>query len=175
MYDYISSNARKLDYTQTEYRRDVNKLRAEKENKEKISENRKNSGVKQSQAVATVRKMFLVAVGFMLAFFVVRGYVAINEADNRINELSHDLRMVQAENQAIKAKIDKSVDLKNLQAIANEKFGMVRPENYQVFYVNLDSGDYSENVEENNSESNTESVAVEGAAGVLISSADMFK
>ena len=54
--------------------------------------------------------------------------------------------MVQAENQAIKAKIDKSVDLKNLQTIANEKFGMVRPENYQVFYVNLDSGDYSENV-----------------------------
>ena len=52
---------------------------------------------------------------------------------------------------------------------------MVRPENYQVFYINMDSEDHAENIKEENKKQNTESVPVEGVTGVLISSSDMFK
>lgn len=174
MYDYKSSNAWKLDYTNDGYRNDLRKHSAKEENSPKSEA--KNNKPKDKQASVTIKRLFMVTVCFFLAFFVVRGYVAINEADNHINELSHDLRMVQAENQAIKAKIDKSVDLKNLQSIANEKFGMVRPENYQVFYINLDNGDYLENVSEKAAGENQKKVPVEGVTGVLINSADiMFK
>lgn len=176
MYDYMSSNARQLDYTRTEYQSNAENVAARE------SEGLNGQAVKKtvrtsetSQTLNAVKRLLMVAVGFMLAFFVVRGYVEINEADNRISEMSHELRMIEAENQAIKAKIDKSVDLKNLQIVANEKFGMVRPENYQIFYINLASGDYSESVSEENPDETDDKVKLEGVTGVLISSADMFK
>jgi cell division protein FtsL len=173
MYDYNSSNAKKLDYTWSDYRRDVQKDDAAKvKSQEKHT---KTVRINEAQAMSAVKKMLMIAAAFVVAFFMVRGYVAINETENQIKALSEDLRMVQAENQSIKAKIDKSVDLKNLQAIANEKFGMVRPEKYQVFYVNMNSEDHAENVKKEGKKQDAESIPLEGVTGVLISSADMFK
>ena len=42
-------------------------------------------------------------------------------------------------------KIDKTIDLNQLQNVAGEKLGMVRPERYQMFYVDLEMGDKTEN------------------------------
>ena len=173
MYDYSSSNARKLDYTWSDYRRDVQKNDAVKT--KSAEKQTKTVRINEAQAMSAIKRMLMIAAAFMVAFLMVRGYVAINETENQIKALSEDLRMVQAENQSIKAKIDKSVDLKNLQAIANEKFGMIRPENYQVFYVNMDSEDHAENVKKEHNKQNTEGIPIEGVTGVLISSADMFK
>jgi len=173
MYDYRSSNAKKLDYVETEYRKSAGKTVSL--NNTEAEKKQKNIKVNEKQVVSAVRLMFTVAVAFLLAFFVVRGQIAIDEADEYISELNTNLRNVQAENQTIKAQIDKSVDLKNLQVIANEKFGMVRPENYQIFYVNINKGDYSENINDIKSDKIKKDIPVEGLTGVLISSADMFK
>lgn len=173
MYDYKSSNAKKLNYNDFEYKSspsaalksDVKTSVSEKAVKEKTQ---KKAGISPLAA-------FLTVLLFAASFLTVKGYVEIYEADNRISELKEDLRMIEAENQAVKAKVDKSVDLKNLQKTASEKFGMVRPESYQIFYVDLDFGDYSENIKKENAEKKEATLYPEGVTGVLISSANMFK
>lgn len=173
MYDYTSSNARKLDYTWNDYKRDVEKTKVVKEKQQ--TKPTRTVRINEAQAMSALKRMFMIAAAFIVAFFIVRGYVSIYETENQIKAMSNDLRMIQAENQAIKARIDKSVDLKNLQSIANEKFGMVRPENYQVFYVNMNSEDHAENIKKGSRENDAKSIPIEGVTGVLISSADMFK
>lgn len=166
--DYNSSNARKLNYLDTEYSTSL-------KNKEKI--NKKRSLATQRKAGTKgnfLQRMFVGVVCFTVAFFIVQGYVQINETENHITSLKKELRMVEAENQAIKAKIDKSVDLKTLQGIASEQFGMVRPENYQVFYIDLDAEDYVEDVSEKKSKG-YDDIPVESVTGVLISSTDIFR
>lgn len=173
MYAYNSSNARKLNYDEPLHynavRRTTNKKQKTKVVSIKPDVSRKNS------SSFTAKSFFAVAMAFLVAFFVVRGYVSINEAENRITALKTELRMVEAENQAIKAQIDKSVDLKSLQSIANEKFGMVRPENYQIFYMDLDFEDYTERIENKKEKAKNKDIPVESVTGVLISSADMFR
>lgn len=170
MYDYKSSNALKLNNLGAEHsvsEKSVNKTGVKTE-----TAPAKKTGISVGVAV---KRFAMVIAAFAAAFFIVRGYVAINEAENRITALKNELRTVEAENQSIKAKIDKSIDLKNLQSIASEKFGMVRPENYQVFYIDLDFDDYSEKTAAEKKKSDKPDIPIESVTGVLISSANMFR
>lgn len=172
MYSYSnSSNALKLNYSELSHYDTFRKTPIVKENKTAV----KVKTESKAKVVFTAKSFFMVAAVFVIAFFMVRGYIAINEAENNITSLKAELRMIQAENQAIKAKIDKSIDLKNLQLVANEKFGMVRPENYQVFYMDLDFDDYTESADNKNYKKEKKEIPVESVTGVLISSADMFR
>ena len=101
--------------------------------------------------------------------------VAINEANSRISELKKEYNSIVAVNQDLQAKIDKSIDLKKLQTVASEKFGMVRPERYQMFYVDMQLGDYAENVAKEKVDDVKEKVAVMGVPGTIISAMKMFK
>ena len=171
MYDnYYSSNARKLNYSElTHYSTD---RKTTLENNTKI----KKAEVKKQSAFAFMAKcFFVVSAVFAIAFFLVNGEVAIHESENSIKRLKNELRMIEADNQAIRAQIDKSIDLKNLQTVAGEKFGMVRPENYQVFYMNMDFEDYTEKVGGKKDNKEKKEIPVESVTGVLISSADMFR
>ena len=174
MYDYKSSNARKLNYNDYGYKI-LDAEPFEKETKPKASEKNAKAEVKKSAGISPLA-VFITIFLFAASFLTVMGYVQIYEADNQISDLKESLRMIEAENQAVKAKVDKSVDLKNLQKIAGEEFGMVRPESYQIFYVDLDFGDYAENVKKENVEKKEEeNMHPEGVTGVLISSSNMFK
>ena len=174
MYSYSnSSNALKLNYSELSHYNTVRKTPIVKENKTLV---KAKTNAKSKVAFSfTAKSFFMVAAAFVIAFFMVRGYIAINEAENNITSLKNELRMIQSENQAIKAKIDKSIDLKNLQLVANEKFGMVRPENYQVFYMDLDFDDYTESADNKDYKKEKKEIPVESVTGVLISSADMFR
>lgn len=174
MYNYYnSSNARKLNYSEFTSYNATGKTTIEKDNtlsqKTKVKERTRNS------FSLTAKSFFMVLIAFVVAFFIVRGFVSINEAENRITALKGELRMIEAENQAIRAKIDKSIDLKNLQSVANEKFGMVRPESYQVFYMDLDFDDYTERIGGKKDKKEKKEIPVESVTGVLISSVDMFR
>jgi len=174
MYSYSnSSNALKLNYSElTQYNADRKTINI-KENKVVAKANAEKRT--QSAFSFTAKSFFVVAIAFVIAFFMVRGHVAIHEAENNITSLKNELRMIEADNQAIRAQIDKSVDLKNLQTIANEKFGMVRPENYQVFYMDLDFDDYTESIDGKKVNKEKKEIPVESVTGVLISSVDMFR
>ena len=109
-----------------------------------------------------------------MAFAVVSGYVSINEANNEISALRAEYNDIVAGNQALQVKIDKAIDLNQLQEIAGEKFGMVRPERYQMFYVDLEMGDYAENTADKTRIEKEEKINVAGVPGIITGALNIF-
>ena len=164
MYGYNTSSAYRTDFNYIDEKREKEK----KEFNMKKREERIRAAKRQQLALQRAANTIRVLVVFAVAFVIINRYVAINEANSRINELKKTYNEQLATNQNLQAKIDKSIDLKKLQTVASEKFGMVRPEQYQIFYVDMGMDDYSENVAENAAENAKEKVAVNGVPGTII-------
>ncbi len=130
----------------------------------------KATGKRRSIKLANILR---VALCFVAAFVIVNGYVKINEAYNEIAQLEDKYNKVVAANQDLQVKIDKAVDLEQLQSIANEKYGMVRPERYQMFYVDMEQGDVAETYADR--EDTEKNVAMSGVAGTITSAMNIFK
>ena len=171
MYNYNTSSAYKLDYNYLD-EQVKNKRNAESEAKRQEKErvlSQKQLREKRVKAFAAI------VMVFMLSFIVINRYVEINEARNAMNDLQSEYNSIVAANQDLQAKIDKAVDLKKLQTVANEKFGMVRPERYQMFYIDMQQEDKAENVAQDKAGDEREKIAVQGVPGTLISNMRMFK
>lgn len=167
MYGYNTSTARKLNVDSREYGHNLqNGLH--KESKSKV-----RSGASRARGLK-VSTVALVALVFAAAFVIVNGYVAINEAKSEILELKEEYNDMIAENQAIQVKIDKAVDLSSLQTVAEEKFGMMRPERYQMFYVDLSQNDFSESTERSKDADGERAVAVTGVTGTITGTLNIF-
>ena len=168
MYGYNTSSAFKLD---------ENDRRIEHAQRRAVESNEKERRATVNKSKATKSKFALlkIAVCFAVAFMIVVRYVAINEANSKISELKKEYSSIIAANQDLQAKIDKAIDLKKLQIVANEKFGMVRPERYQMFYVDMQLDDYAENVAKEKADDVKEKVAVMGVPGTIISAMKIFK
>ena len=169
LYNYNTSSAYKLDYDYPE-KKNTHK-EAEKEQK------RQQESLKRAKMLREKRIKALIAVAavFVMSFIIVNRYVEINEAQSAINKLQKEYNSIAASNQDLQAKIDKAVDLKKLQVVASEKFGMVRPERYQMFYIDLNQEDCTENVAEDKEGDEKEKVSVQGVPGTLISAMKLFK
>ncbi len=167
MYSFNTSTARKLDGDYG-YRYDFqNEFRTEKTKVEKS-----NTKVKAKPAL---RKIVAFVLVFAAAFVIVNGYVSINEANNEIAKLRSEYNDVLATNQSIQVKIDKTIDLNQLQSVAGEKLGMVRPERYQMFYVDLEMGDKTENAKKSKLQTSEKTIAVTGAPGIITGTLNIFQ
>lgn len=127
---------------------------------------------KKAVMVRKIKKAAMTACLLALAFMIVRGYVSIDEMNGSISSLKTDYNKIIAENQAISAEIDKSLDLSELQSIAKEKYGLVRPEKYQVFYIDMSEGDDGQLLASADKEKKTPSLT--GASGILADSMNVF-
>ncbi len=127
---------------------------------------------KKAQFMRKVKRCAMIATVMILAFMMVRGYVALDEISGDISSLKSEYNSITAENQAIQAEIDKSLDLEELQRIATEEYGMIRPENYQIFYVDMSSSDSGTVVAETEKEKDEPSLT--GASGMLVDSMEIF-
>lgn len=167
MYSFNTSTARKLDGDYS-YRYDFqNEFRTEKTKVEKSS-----TKVKTKPAL---RRVVAFVLAFAAAFVIVNGYVSINEANNEIAKLKSEYNDVLATNQSIQVKIDKTIDLNQLQSVAGEKLGMVRPERYQMFYVDLEMGDKTENAQKSKLQTSERTIAVTGAPGIITGTLNIFQ
>ncbi len=165
LYGYNSSSAYKLDYKSERNRAyDENRLHEKEQNRKNVVSTRKNP----AKSLASFLK---VALCFAVAFAIVNGYVNINEANNELAGLEDDYNKIVASNQDLQMKIDKAVDLADLQTVAND-FGMVRPENYQMIYVDMEQDDFAETPVDDEAES--EDPAVKGVAGSLTGTLNIF-
>lgn len=127
---------------------------------------------KKAVFVRKVKRLAMIATVLTLAFMIVRGYVALDEMSGSITSLKKEYNSIVAENQAIQAEIDKSLDLEELQRIATEEYGMIRPERYQIFYVDMGLGDAGTVVADNENGKDEPSLA--GASGMLVDSMNIF-
>lgn len=166
MYDYHSSNARKL------YFDDIN---AGHNYQRELQTNIKE---RQAKPIRKAKRGFGGLLGviltFALAFVVINGYVKINEAKNQITVLQNQYNDIVASNQAIQVKIDKKVDIKELQEVAGERFGMARPERYQMFYVDLGAEDFSENTAQIKKSKTEEKINLAGVPGIISGTLNIF-
>lgn len=168
LYGYNTSSAYKLEID-FDVKRRSESTRLHR-NDSRTETKAKAAGKRQSIKLANILR---VALCFVVAFVIVNGYVKINEAYNEIAQLEEKYNKVVATNQDLQVKIDKAVDLEQLQSIANEKYGMVRPERYQMFYVDMEQGDVAETYADR--EDTKKNVAMSGVAGTITSAMNIFK
>ncbi len=169
LYGYNTSSAYKLGETDLRYGQNLQR--------EIHKENRSAAKPVASQRPKTrsgFANIVMVAAFFMMAFAVVSGYVAINEAKNEISSLQSEYNDIVASNQAIQVKIDKAIDLNKLQAVAGERFGMVRPERYQMFYVDLQMNDFAEKTSDKMQDEKNTKIANMGVPGVITGALNIF-
>lgn len=173
MYGYNTSSAHKTEV----YADDLGQERrtAAQKRREEIKRVQEARRAAKVNAQLRFRKMLGVAACFVMAFLIISRYVAINEANTEISNLKDEYNNIVASNQDLQAKIDKAIDLKKLQTVASEKFGMVKPERYQIFYVDMQQGDFSENIAANKADDERKKVAVTGVPGTIIGSMKLFK
>ena len=168
LYGYNTSTARKLESNDDRYAQNLHKELHKVNNKNRTNVSRIP---KQKASFST---FLCVAVAFVMAFAIVSGYVAINEANNEISVLKAEYNDIIAGNQALQVKIDKAVDLNELQEIAGQRFGMVRPERYQMFYIDLGMNDVSEDVAKTAKTAKNEKINVTGVPGIITGTLNIF-
>ena len=166
LYKYNTSSAYKLDWDFDTKRQTENDKLHTKEKRTEKKTDAKTPGLR-------LAGLLRIAFCFAIAFLIVNGYVKINEAYNGIAKLEKEYNDIIATNQDLQVKIDKAVDLEQLQVVANEKFGMVRPERYQMFYVDMQQDDFAKTYA--NEEKSDNKVAMKGVTGTITSAMNIFK
>ena len=174
LYGYNTSTAHKIYETDRNYGQNLHR---EIQTEKKIAANKAAAKkiASRPKAKNSFTSFALVVMAFVMAFAVVSGYVAINEANNEISSLADEYNNIVADNQALQVKIDKAVDLSQLQTVAGEKFGMIRPERYQMFYVDLGMNDYSESTSDKVKTEKEEKIAGMGVPGVITGALNIFR
>ena len=167
LYGYNTSSAYKIE---------IGFDTAQKTADERLHTNDKRNKRAQSPKTTTrfnIVNFLRVAICFAVAFAIVNGYVKINEARGELSQLEKQYNEILATNQDLQVKIDKAIDLEQLQTVANEKFGMVRPERYQMFYVDMEQGDVIETYA--SKDTARKKVAMNGVTGTITSAMNIFK
>ena len=166
MHGYNSSSAHKLDYNYNQIKAEEKRQLHQKKNELKVAKTEKRNPAK------SLSNFLKVVICFAVAFAIVNGYVKINEANGEVSKLDADLRSIEAKNESLKMKIDKAFDSEQLQKMAVEEYGMVRPEQYQMFYVDMEQEDYAETPGEDvKTAGNT---TVKGVAGSMTGTLNIF-
>ena len=68
----------------------------------------------------------------------------INESFNENEKLKSNLAAIQKENEQLKVNLENSLNLSNIEKMAEKKLGMQKLDNSQKVYVSLDKQDYVE-------------------------------
>lgn len=99
-------------------------------------------------------------------------YAAILESNAQIEKLTAEVADIEAKNQAIQAKIDRGLELGNLEEYATGQLGMIRPDGSQIFYIDMQLGDASPvPKKENHAVGN----ALQGTPGALVHAIQVLK
>lgn len=80
-------------------------------------------------------------VVFVAAMIILCRYVGILNGNRRISELEKQYGEIVSQNQAMQVKIDGKLEKGEIEKIAKEELGMMVPESYQVFYIQMDMQD----------------------------------
>lgn len=78
---------------------------------------------------------------FAAAMVILCRYVSILNGNRTISELEKQYSEVMSRNQAMQVKIDGKLEKGEIEKTAREELGMMAPESYQVFYIQMDMQD----------------------------------
>lgn len=111
----------------------------------RISKKKKQSAQKRERALSIVKILLVVSCAFVVLY---RG-VMITDKCAAVDTKKTELEELVASNKKLQFEIDRSLDLKNVEAIAQNELGMRRAEKYQTVYIDLEQVDYVEKTAKN--------------------------
>lgn len=91
--------------------------------------------------VKVVAYVFLI---FASLFVISYRNSLINESFNENEKLKSNLAAIEKDNEQLKVNLENSLNLNNIEKMAEKKLGMQKLDNSQKVYVNLDKKDYVE-------------------------------
>lgn len=87
------------------------------------------------------KMMVLVVIAFALCCTIIYRYASILESNQKINALEKQYIDVLATNQALQSKIDRGLEMGEIEEYARKELGMMKPESAQIFYVDMKLSD----------------------------------
>ncbi len=116
---------------------------------------------------------FLMCAGIFIAlcFAVLFRYAIILQANQEIRALEKEIDTIVAENQTKQAKIDKQLEIGEIEKYAGEELGMMKPQAYQIFYIDMDMGDSGNSGTISTETANT----MQGVPGALVNAFRVLK
>ena len=139
-------------YNKYQYETSPRKLEPEYEPIKNPYSKKKPTTIKKKQEKVQPKKHLktqiktVIYIGLIFASFVVISYrnSLINESFNENEKLKSSLAAVQKENEQLKVNLENSLNLSNIEKMAENKLGMQKLDNSQKVYVSLDKKDYVE-------------------------------
>ena len=129
---------------------------------------KKTEGVRVSKKKA-LQMLGRIGIVFVMCYLMIYRYTLILESNDKITKLGSDLAAAEYQNQSIQAKIDRALELGTLEEYATGRLGMIRPDQSQIFYVDVQMGDETTAKEED--KPNT----LSGTPGALIHAIRVLK
>ena len=139
-------------YNRYQYETSPRKLEPEYEPIKIPYSKKKSTAIKKKQEKVQPKRHIkdqiktVIYIGLIFASFVVISYrnSLINESFNENEKLKSNLAAIQKENEQLKVNLENSLNLSNIEKMAEKKLGMQKLDNSQKVYVSLDKQDYVE-------------------------------
>ena len=118
------------------------------------------------------RRIFAaVGVLFILCIGVLYRYASILGSNQKIKDLEKQYNSIVSSNQAMQFKIDKQLEMGEIEKYAREELGMMKAESYQKFYIDMNMPDEGTVV----GSGNRAQSAVTGVPGTLMNAFRVLK
>ena len=139
-------------YNRYQYETSPRKLEPEYEPIKNPYSKKKSTTIKKKQEKVQPKRHIkeqiktVIYIGLIFASLVVISYrnSLINESFNENEKLKSNLAAIQKENEQLKVNLENSLNLSNIEKMAEKKLGMQKLDNSQKVYVSLDKQDYVE-------------------------------
>lgn len=106
----------------------------------RVSDKKQQTAKKRANVMAIVKLLLLMACAFVVLYRA----VMITDKCNAVEQKQAELNALVTTNEKLQFEIDRSLDLKKVEAIAQNELGMRRAEKYQTVYIDLEQVDYVE-------------------------------
>ncbi|MBR5152519.1 MAG: hypothetical protein IKW60_03215 [Clostridia bacterium] len=137
---------------------------------EASKQKRKGIQVHRGNLLKTFMRIFLVVGLCMLMLY---RYATILEYSNQIDDLQTQISAISAKNQSLQTKLDRGLELSVLEEYATGQLGMIRPDNSQMFYIDMQLSDVAKG--EASVISSEAKSALQGAPGALVHALRVLK
>lgn len=139
--------------------------------KPRQAEVRKAVPKKKSFSRETRRTVAAIGLLFVLCITVLYRYAMILSSNQEIRELEKRYNTLLTDNQTMQAKLDRQLELGEVERYAREELGMMKAESYQKFYIDMNMPDGGIAADSKNGAKS----AVSGVPGTLMNAFRVLK
>lgn len=127
-----------------------------------------DAGYSKAKRTRILRTFCQIAGVFLMCSIMIYRYAMILESNDRIAKMQQQVAEMEYDNQYLAAKLDSALELGALETYAIEELGMIRPDNSQIFYVDI-------NMEDTTVENGEETKSLQGVPGALVHAIRVLK